>query len=333
MLRKKLAAFAAMTVLAAGALTGCGAAAGDDEVVVGYSGYTLANPFFAGLVKGLELGAEEHGYKLVTTNSNGDNNAQVSDVQNLISQGVDYIVICPGDGKAIASAVKQASNAGIPVIAIADYIDSDLVTQTITADHVEVGALSAEQLVKFLEEKNGAPEGKIVNIQGLAGVPATNYREEGLQSVISEYPGIEVVATADGGFDTDKAFQVMSTILQAHSDIDAVFTANDAEAAGVTKALEAAGLFVPVGEDGHIFVTGNDAPSATIADIRANRQDVSVSMQPITMSMTAMDEIAKLIDGQEIEELIISPIMVITPANIDSPEVQEFGIWADQITE
>ncbi len=65
-----------MVLLATTALAGCASAEGggsgdDDEVVVGYSGYTLTNPFFAGLVKGLEDGADAHGYTLITTNSNG----------------------------------------------------------------------------------------------------------------------------------------------------------------------------------------------------------------------------------------------------------------------
>jgi len=337
-MRKRSLAIAAISasMLLAATMSGCaaggGSKGGSDEIVVGYSGYTLANPFFAGLVKGLETGAGDHGYKLITTNSNGDNNAQVSDVQNLISQGADYIIICPGDGKAIVPAVKQAADAGIPVISIADSIDSDLVTTTITPDHVEIGQLGAEEMVKFLEAKYGKAEGKIVDIQGAAGVPATNYREEGLQKVLSENPGIEVVATQDGGFDTDKTFQVLSTVLQAHPDIDAVFAANDASAQGATKAIEAAGLFAPVGDPAHIFVNGNDAPPATIADIRAGRQDVSVSQQPIAMAESALDQIAKLADGEKLPALITWPVQVITKANIDSPEVKKYGIWADEVS-
>lgn len=329
---------ASASMLLASTLGGCASGetaaggGGDDEIVVGYSGYTLANPYFAGLVTGLEEGAEEHGYKLITTNSNGDNNTQVSDVQNLISQGADYIIICPGDGKAIVPAVKQAADAGIPVISIADSIDSDLVTTTITPDHVEIGAKGAEAMVEFLIAKYGKPEGKVVDIQGAAGVPATNYREEGLQNVLKDYPDIEIVATQDGGFDTDKTYQVLSTVLQAHPDIDAVFTANDASAQGATKAIEAAGLFKPVDEEGHIFVNGNDAPPATIADIRAGRQDVSVSQQPIAMAKSAMDQIEKLAAGEDLPPLITWPVQVITLQNIDSDEVKKYGIWADEIS-
>jgi len=330
-----MAAALVAVALAGAGLAGCaagGGGGGGSQIVVGYSGYTLTNPFFAGLVKGLQEGAKKHGYKLLTTNSNGDNDQQVSDVQNLISQGANYIIVCPGDGKAIAPAVSQAASSDIPVISIADTIDSDKVTTTITPNHVTIGELGAEQLIDFLKKKYGTAKGNIVDMQGSAGTPATNYREEGLQKVLKKYPGVHVVATADGGFDTDKTYTALSSILQAHPDIDAVFNANDSEAQGSSKAIQAAGLFKPVGQPGHIFVNGNDAPPPTIADIRNGVQDVSVSQQPIAMAESAMDQIAKLHDGKKLPKLITWPVQVITKENIDSAAVKKYGIWADEIS-
>ena len=77
-------------------------------------------------------------------------------------------------------------------------------------------------------------------------------------------------------------------------DVDAIMNANDSMAQGSTKAIEAAGLFVPVGEEGHIFVTGNDAPAPAVADIRANRQDMSVASHPIRLAELVMTNIAAL---------------------------------------
>jgi ABC-type sugar transport system substrate-binding protein len=308
-----------------------GGASGNDTVTVGYSGYTLTNPYFAGLIKGLEDGAAKHGYKLITTNSNGDNNVQTSDIENLIGQGADYILICPSDSTAIAPAVAAAKAAGIPVIALSDKIASNDLAFTIAMNHVTIGEQSAAGVVDFLKKKNGEPKGNVVNIQGIAGSAAAADRQAGFDKVMGQYPNIKVVATQDGGFDTDKAFQVMSNILQANKDIDAVFTANDSEAQGVTKAIEAAGRFKPVGEPGHIFVTGNDAPAPAVADIRAGRQDMTVSANPIKMSIAAMDRIADLIAGKQVEKTIEWPGKVITKENIDSAEVKEYGIWADEL--
>jgi ribose transport system substrate-binding protein len=333
--RLRTVAVATLTVAVAASAAGCADAgaggADDDQVVVGYSGYTLTNPYFAGLVQGLENGADEHGFELQQTNSNGDNDVQASDIQNLVTKGADYIVVSPADAQAIVPAVRAARESGATVIAISDTIASDDVQFTVAMDHVAIGEQSAQGVVDFLTAKNGSPQGRVVDIQGIAGSSAAADREEGFQNVISEYPGIEVVATADGGFDTDTTFGVMSDILQAHPDVEAVFTSNDSEALGATKAIEAAGLFHEVGQPGHIFVTGNDAPPPAIADIRAGRQDMTVASNPIRLSELVMDKIAELEEGKDVSGFIEWPGQVITPTNIDSDEVKAYGIWADEV--
>lgn len=300
------------------------------QITVGYSGYTVSNPFFAGLLKGLENGAEETGLQLVTTNADGDPNQQVTDVQNLITQGVDYIAINPADGKAIGPAVKAAQDADIPVIALADTIEAD-VTFTISQDHVDAGRMATEEIVEFLETRHGKAEGKIVNIQGLSGSPAANGREEGFQEVLEEYPDIDVVATADGKWDTAESEKVMTTILRGNDDIDAVFAANGAEAVGVSRAIENAGLFKPVGEDGHIFVIGIDGPKPAVENIRNGIQDAEISQQPITMAEEMMRLVVRMANGEEITGFIEWPSQLLTRDNLDSEEVRDFGIWSDEV--
>ncbi|HBR88285.1 MAG TPA: sugar ABC transporter, partial [Microbacterium sp.] len=135
--RRRAAATLAVAAGLALVASGCasaeqgGAQSSDDEIVVGYSGYTLTNPYFAGLIKGLEEGAEEHDFRLIQTNSNGDNNTQASDIQNLVSQGADYIVVSPADASAIVPAVEAAAEAGVTMVAISDTIDSDAITFTV----------------------------------------------------------------------------------------------------------------------------------------------------------------------------------------------------------
>jgi ABC-type sugar transport system substrate-binding protein len=311
--------------------SGAGNAAGSDQIIVGYSGYTLTNPYFAGLIKGLEDGAAAHGFKLIQTNSNGDNNTQVSDIQNLVSQGAKYVIISPADASAIVPAVASAAKSGAVPIGISDTINSPDVKFTVAMDHVAIGEQSAQGIVDHLTAKYGSPKGKVVEMQGIAGSSAGADRTKGFKNVISKYPEIEVVATADGGFDTDKTFTAMSSILQAHRDIDAVMNANDSEAQGTTKAIEAAGLFAPVGDPKHIFVTGNDAPAPAIADIRAKRQDMTVSSNPIAIGKLAMDKIADLKAGKDVSGFVEWKGMVITPANIESEAVKSYGIWADEV--
>jgi ABC-type sugar transport system substrate-binding protein len=327
-----------VTVLATGAtalsLAACGSADGGSGssggVTIGYSTYTLANPFFAGMLKGFENGAAKHDFKLVTTNANGDPAQQVTDIQNLVSRGVDYIILTPADGKAIEPAIKAADAADIPVITVPDRVEAS-VTQTIAMDEVDTGTQAGNYIVQALEKKNGKPEGNVVHIEGISGIPSAEARKEGFRSVIDEYPGIKVVASQDGGYDTDQSNKLMVDILQANPDIDAVFATNDAEAIGVTSAMKSQNRYFPVGDPRHIILLGADGSKPAISDIRDGVQDATLSLQPIKTAEQAVDTVADLEAGKKVDLEMIWKTQLIDRDNIESDEVKTYGIWADEL--
>ncbi|KAA0114675.1 sugar ABC transporter substrate-binding protein [Mycolicibacterium sp. P9-22] len=312
-------------------LVGCSSGSGGESgVTIGYSTYTLSNPFFAGMLKGFQDGAEEHGYELVTANANGDPAQQVTDIQNLISRGVDYVLLTPADGKAIAPAIAAADAAGIPVISVPDRVDSPIAV-TIAMDEVDTGKQAGNYIVDEITKKNGEPEGNIVQIEGITGIPSAMARKEGFRSVIGQHPGLKIVASQDGGYDTDQSFKVMVDILQANPKIDAIFATNDAEAIGVTAALKSQGRFFPVGHPEHVVLLGADGSKPAIEDIRNKVQDATLSLNPIKSADKAVDIVAALEAGDPVESEIIWPTMLITTDNINSQEVAEYGIWSDEL--
>jgi ribose transport system substrate-binding protein len=318
---------------ASGASVGAGSGSGSKggQVVIGYSTYTVANPAFAGIIQGQEGEAKKFGYKFISTNSNGDANQQITDVQNLLTQGATYIVITPADGTAIAPAVKAADAAKVPVIAIADGIAAK-VTATFSMSHVEGGKIAGEQIVKALTAKYGSPKGNVVDLEGIVGTLAGQQREKGFADVIAKYPDIKVVARQDGGFDTDKSNAVMTGILQAQPNIDAVYGANDAQVYGATSAIKAAGRFKPVGEPGHIYTIGIDGAKPAIDGIRDKSQDATVSQNFVKMGVLMVDRIHDKLTGKaKTIKGIVWPLQVIDTANIDSAQVKKYGIWADEV--
>lgn len=317
-------------VLAGAGLAGCSADGGGSDVTVAFSANTLSNPFFAGMLKGLEEGASSHGFELVTTNANGDPAQQVTDLQNLVSRGVDYILINPTDAQAVTPGIEAARAADIPVIAIAEGVEPEI-TSTIGIDDEALGASAAEFIVAELEEKNGEARGSVVDIQGTAGIPTSARRDSGFRDHLAAYPDVEIVAAQDGGYDTEKANGLMVDILQANPDIDAVFATNDAMALGVTAALRSQGRYHPVGHPDHVVVVGADGSAPAITDIRDGVQDATISLNPVTMAEHAMDLVADLEDEKDVEQQVTWPTQLITTENIDGPEVGEYGIWADAL--
>lgn len=309
-------------------LSACGT--GSSSITVGYSTYTLSNPYFAGMVKGMREGAAAHRYNLVITNANGSAAQQVTDIENLIARGVSYIVLTPADGKALTPAIEAANRAHVPVISVPDRVDAP-VAAMMPMDEVQNGIEAADYLVSALKQRYGKPEGQIVEIEGIAGIPSAESRKQGFESTIAKYPNVHIVAAQDGGYDTNKSYQVMTPILQAHPHIDAVFATNDAEAIGVTAAIKAQGLFQPVGSRNHIILVGEDGSAPSIQDIRAGIQDATVSSNPILFAQKAIGFVADLAAGHTIPKLTIMPTQLITRANINSPAVKQYGIWADEL--
>jgi len=311
-------------------LTACNRDSGESATTVGYSTYTVSNPFFAGMQKGLDAGSSQHGYQMVTTNANGEPSQQVSDIENLLNRGAQYLLLTPADGKAVTPALNAAKAKNVPVISIADSVEADI-TSTVNLDNVAAGQMAAQQIVQHLNTVNGGPRGNVVNITGIIGTPSASDRNKGFLDEIGKYPDIKIVATQDGGYDTEKSNAAMNDILQANPKVDAVFNGNDAEAVGVSAAIEAAGRFKPVGAPGHIYVIGVDGSKPAIANIRAGIQDASVSQNPIKMAEKAIELVSDLKAGKEVPKDVVYPAQLITKANIDSPEVKAYGIWADEV--
>lgn len=324
------AAIAALLAFGAGS-SAPAQAQSNKKVIIGYSTYTVANPAFAGIIQGMKTESKKFGYRFIMANANNSPSQQISDIESLMSEGATYVVVTPYDGTAVAPAVTAANARHVPVLAIADHVVAP-VTATYSMDHDEGGRLAGEQVVAFLTKKYGTPKGNVVDLEGIAGTVAAALREKGFADVLAKYPDIKIVARADGGFNTDQANQVMSTILQGHAHIDAVYGANDAETFGAITAMKAAGRFQPVGQPGHIYAIGVDGSAPAIIGIRNGSQDATVSQEFIKMGIEMMDNVhAKETGKAATIPSVVWPLMVIDSANINSPAVKAYGIWADDV--
>lgn len=331
MKRFAVIATTAATLIALSACSSGDPSGGGDSITVGYSGYTVDIGYFVGLEQGLRQGAEETGAKLITINANSNSSQQLTDIQNLITQGIDYLVVSPLDGAAVVPGVKQALDAGIPVISVADDIKTDI-TMTMNLDHVDAGKQQAANLLDFLTEKYGEPQGKIIDVQGTPGTVSTGLRDQGLRELLEEYPGIEIVATVNGEWTTESANKVVSDVIQAHPDIDGIYTASGDMAVGSLRVLDVAGMLKPIDDPEHVWVGGINGDPNAIQYVRDGLQDVEVASNPIRMGELLLEMLQDNHDnGTELPLTYEFKNLAMTPENIDSDEVEEYGIWGDDV--
>jgi ribose transport system substrate-binding protein len=300
---------------------------------IGFSVSTLNNAFFVGLKLGVEKGAKTEGFELVQTNANGDAQQQVNDAINLLSQGVNALVLNPIDSKAIIPAVQKANQMGVPVFTLDRGSDGGKVTSFVASDNVALGATGAKWIADQLKARYGSPKGNVVDLIGLVGTTAATDREKGFSDEIAKYPDIKVVARQEGAFDQEKSLNAMTNILQKFPQIDAVFGANDDNTVGAEKAIDNAGRYKPLGDKEHIMVIGADGTAQALSAIRAGKQDATISQNPIQMAAKSLSFISDYVAKKPVPENYAWPTLLIDKSNIDSDEVKKYGLWSLEVSQ
>jgi ribose transport system substrate-binding protein len=302
------------------------------DITVGYAGPTLTNAFFVGLSKGVNDGAKQQGFTLKETNANGDASQQFNDAINLLNQNVDVLILTPIDSNGITPAVEQANKKGVPVFTLDRGSSGGTITSFVETDNVSAGKQAAAWIGDQLTQRYGSPKGNVVDLQGLIGTTAAKSREEGFQAGMKALPDAKIVANQEGGFDQEKSLNAMTNILQAQPQIDAVFGANDDNTVGALRAIDGANRYKPAGDPQHIFIIGLDGTAQALDAIRQGKQDATISQNPIKMAERSLGFVKDLmVDGKKVPAHDYWPTILITKDNIDSKEVQDYGLWSAEV--
>lgn len=302
------------------------------DVVVGYAGPTLTNAFFVGLEKGVKDGAKAAGFQLTETNANGDASQQFNDAMNLLNRGVKVLVLTPIDSNGITPVVQAANAKNVPVFTLDRGASGGRITCFVETNNKKAGQEAANLIATQLKLRYGKAQGNVVDLVGLVGTTAAADRETGFQAGLKANPGLKVVAKQEGGFDQEKSLNVMSNILQANKQIDAVFGANDDNTVGALRAIDSANRFQPPGSKNHIYIVGLDGTAQALQAIRDGKQDATISQNPIKMAERSMSYIKDLlVDGKTVPAHDFWPSQLITKANIDSAQVKAYGIWSAEV--
>ena len=247
-------------------------AAYDAGVVIGLSLDTLKEARWQADRDMFVKRAGELGAEVRVLAANSDDTVQISDVEKLITNGVDVLVIVPHDGTAMAKGVRMAHEAGIPVIAYDRIIrDSDL-DLYVSFDNERVGELQAKFLVEHLPTPG---KGRIVRIYGAKTDNNAAQFKHGQDRVLEpliQRGDIEVVHEDWAEeWKPENAKRIVNAAITANgSRIDAVLASNDGTAGGAIQALSEEGLA------GRVLVTGQDAETVALQRIAVGTQAMTL---------------------------------------------------------
>ena len=246
------------------------------------------------------------GYDVELTYSDNETDRQVNDIQNLISDGVNLLVIAAIDGEALNTVMDEAADAGIPVIIVdrmVDVSDDSLYTAWVGSNFKLEGQKAMAWLDAYLEAKGrGDEEINLVDIQGTIGASAQIGRTEGFDEAVEAHDNWTTLAQQSGEFTQAKGQEVMESILkQSGDDIDVVYCENDNEAFGAIDAIKAAGYEVG-GEEGQILVMSFDTTNAGLTQTLSGEITCDTECNPLH-GPRVEEIIQKLEKGEQVDKV------------------------------
>ncbi len=149
---------------------------------------------------------------------NTDAAGQLEDIRNLISAGVNAIVVNPADPNGINAAIKEATDAGIVVVSV-DQAVTEPSAYVISNDQEEYAYLGA----KWLFDKLGG-KGNVVYMRGAAGASADDDRDKGFKRALGEYPDIKIVNEVFTGWQQDQGKQQILDFIATGAPFDGIWT-------------------------------------------------------------------------------------------------------------
>lgn len=291
---KKLRNIAAVLAISVG-LSGPALAEGTIGLVLS----TLNNPFFVTLKEGAEAKAKDLGYKLLVLDSQNDPAKELANVEDLLSKKISLLLINPTDSDAVVSAIRAANRAEVPVVTLDRGATGGDVLSHVASDNVQGGMMAGELIVKIL-----GGSGKVVELQGVAGTSAARDRGEGFNAAVDAVDGIVVVASQVADFDRTKGLNVMENILQAQSDIDAVFAHNDEMALGAIKAIESSNR--------DIIVVGFDGTGDAVMAVKEGAMLATVAQQAARIGSIGVETADAILNGKAVAKYSPVPLQLIT---------------------
>jgi simple sugar transport system substrate-binding protein/ribose transport system substrate-binding protein len=214
----------------------------DKQIVLGFSQVGAESGWRTANTTSIKDAAAEAGIELKFDDAQGKQENQITAIRNFIQQKVDVIAFSPKVETGFETVLKEAKDAGIPVILTdraVDSQDTSLYQSFIGSDFKVEGTKAGEWLVKEYEGKTG--DVNIVELQGTTGSAPAIDRQTGFADAIKANPNLKIVKSQTGDFKRADGKTVMETFLQSVPKIDVLYAHNDDMGLGAIEAIEGAG--------------------------------------------------------------------------------------------
>lgn len=270
---------------------------------------TMNNPFFGAMNDAIKAAVEANGDTLITLDPALDQVKQISQIEDLIAQGVDAIFLNPVDWQGVSPALVACKEAGIPIINVdAPVYEEDLVACIVASDNLAAGQICGDDMLKRIKG------GKVV----ILGHPTTKTgidRIAKFKEIIEKNPTFSIAAEQSSEGQLEIAMPVMENIIQGNPEIAAVMCVNDPTALGAIAALRAANALKGV------LIYGVDGSPDAKKTIKNGEMTATAAQSPKNIGIIGVQKAYEILDGKKVDKHIPVPVQLITADNVD-----QFGL-------
>lgn len=280
---------------------------------VGYCTPTLSAPFYVALEAAVRNTVQQYGMQYISTDGQADIARQVIAVEDLLSKGIDILILNPIDPKALKPVVAAATAQGVKVFIVDSYIEDDAAyLSAVFADNQRNGEILGEWLV------NNAPvdEFNIAIISGNQGNPVGREKRLGFIRGLSDAQlhstgkvNFRVLAQGWGGWNNTGGLKAMEDILVAHPKVNVLLAENDAMAMGALRAITEMNL------QQQITILGYDAQKEALKLIMDKRYAATALNSPEILGTTVVETVARYLNDEDIRRVQYTPSVLIDSKN------------------
>lgn len=206
----------------------------EPKLKIGMSFQELDNLYFVVMREALEEACASMNAEVVVTDARHDVSKQISDIEDMVQNGIDILLINPTDSVGVQGAVETAKKAGVIVVAV-DAQANGPIDSFVGSKNYDAGFMAGDALAKELGNK-----GKVAILDGIPVVPILQ-RVEGFRASMKQYPEIQIVDVQNGKQERSFALDVTENMIQAHPDLSGIFSVNDGGSMGALAAIEGSG--------------------------------------------------------------------------------------------
>jgi len=323
MRRRTMLASVGATPAILGLARGARAATGKRFTIALVPGLTT-DAFYITMHRGAQAAAEALGVDLVFQGAPAFNPvSQVPVLDAVVARHPDALLVAPTDKTQLIQPLRNAANAGIPVITVDTYIGTgqygtgsgpaDFPLSYIASNNTTGGEIAARALAGAIGGK-----GKVYVSNIEAGVSTTDQREAGFKAEMAKHSGITVLATEFNDDDANKAASQSQSVLARHPDLAGIFGTNLFSALGAGNGVQQSGA------SGKVKVVAFDAPLSIVGQLKSGLVSIAIAQHPAEIGWFAVAAAYAHLTGQSVPLSIATGFTIIDRNNVDDPKIKPF---------